>query len=98
MFAPKGSDGIGQKIEGNRGRHDEDCDRCVRLGDVFLGEGCDACYEKGIDRRHLVVERVFDAFWSMKYENSWQEKEGVNSICPRRPFVLWDPPKQNAVT
>ena len=70
MFAPKGSNGIEQKIDGNRGRHDEDCDCCMRLSDAPLGEGCDACYEKGVYRRNLVVEGVFDTFWGMEYEDS----------------------------
>ena len=75
MLAPKSSDGINQKIDGDRGRCDEGCDGCVRLGDVTLGEGYDARYKKGIHCRHLVVECVFDTLWGMEYEDSWQEKE-----------------------
>ena len=42
----------------------------MRLSDAPLGEGCDACYEKGVYRRNLVVEGVFDTFWGMEYEDS----------------------------
>lgn len=71
MLVPKSSDGIDQKTNGNWGRYDGDCDRCVRLCDVALVEGWDARYEKGIHRRQLVVERIFDTFWGMEYEDSW---------------------------
>ena len=99
MFAPKGSDGIDQKVCENQGRHDEDCDRCVRLRDIFLGDACDARYEKGVYRRNLVVEHVFDAFWGMEYEDSWPERKGgVSPIGPRRIIGPRGPPKQNAVT
>ena len=83
MLAPKSSDGINQKIDGNRGRCDDNRNRYVRLCDVFLGEGCDACYEEGIHRRQLVVECVFDAFWGMEYEDSWQEEEGGSAPLVR---------------
>jgi hypothetical protein len=73
MLAPESPDGINQEIEGNRRRRDEDCDCGVESCDVFLEEGYGTCDEEGIDGGYLVVERVFHAFWGMKYEDSWRE-------------------------
>ena len=73
MFAPKSLDGINQEIKGNRGRRDEDCHCCMESRDVLLKEGYGTCDEKGIDGRHLVVERVFHLVWGIKYEDNWRE-------------------------
>ena len=73
MLAPESSGRIDQEIEGNRGRCDEDCNCCVESCDISLKDGYGTCDEKGIDGRHLVVERVFHPFWGMEYEDSWWE-------------------------
>lgn len=70
MYVPKRPYGINQKIKGDRGRCDEDRDRRVESGDVFLKEGHRTCDEKGVDGGDLVVEDVFDAFWGVEYEDS----------------------------
>jgi hypothetical protein len=70
MLAPESPGGIDQKIKGNRGRRDEDCDCRMESRDVPFKKGYGTRDEKGIDDGHLVVERVFHAFWSMEYEDS----------------------------
>ena len=71
MLSPESPDGVHQKIEGNWGKCNEDCDRCVESCNIFLNERYEACNEKGIDTRNLVVEHVFHAFRGMKYEDGW---------------------------
>jgi len=71
MFVPESSDGINQEIEGNQGRRNKNCNFCMESCDVLLKEGYGTCDEKGIDGRHLVVERVFHTFWGMEYEDNW---------------------------
>ena len=78
MFAPESPDGIEQEVNGNRRRHDEVCNCCVESCDVLLKEGYGTCDKEGIYGRHLVVERFFDAFWGMEYEDSWQEGANIN--------------------
>ena len=69
MVAPESSDGISQEIKGNWGRCNKDRSCCVDSREAFLEEGYGTRDEKGIDGRHLVVERVFHPFWGMEYED-----------------------------
>lgn len=82
MLAPESSDGVDQEVDGNRGRHDADCDCCVESRDVCLEEGHGTCDEKGVDCRDLVVERVFHPVRGVEYEDSWRGLERC-----RVPFV-----------
>ena len=96
MFAPESLDRINQEIIRDRRQRDAGCDCCVELCDVLSNEGYGACDKKGIDSGHLVVERVFHAFWGKEYEDSW--REGRYS---RRHKILYGPSdllKQDAVT
>lgn len=72
MFTPESSDGINQEIDGDWGRCNGDCDRCVEARDVCLDEGYGTCDEDGVDGRELVVERVFHSSWGVEYEDSWR--------------------------
>ena len=68
--APESSDRIHEEVYGNRRRRDEYRDCCVESRDVLLEEGYGTCDEEGVDRRYLVVKRVFDALWSVEYKDS----------------------------
>ena len=69
VLTPKSSNGINQKVDGDRGRCDGDCDCRVESRDVCLEDGYGTRNEEGVDGRDLVVERVFHAFRSVEYED-----------------------------
>ena len=72
VLAPEGSDGISQKIDGDRGRCDCECGCRMKSCDVRLEDGYRTRNEDGIDGGDLVVERIFDAFRGVEYEDSWR--------------------------
>lgn len=82
MFAPEGSDGINQKVDGDRGRCDGECDCRVESCDVRLDDGYRARNEESIDGGDLVVECVFPPSRGVEYENGWWGSMSMTQDTP----------------